>query len=273
MAMILKSVLAVEKGRKCQLRKHRLAALKGGSLQILNLGCGARTSKHCVNIDFSISVRLKRLPLSDLVGKVLLNEGRLERFQSLEGEILVHDLRKGIPFEDQSVDAVYHSHVLEHLERVKSDSVPGFLAEIFRVLKPDGIHRVVVPDMAKICREYLVHYDQCLETGQVGPEHDAYIGAIITQMVRREAHGTSLQGPMRRRIENLLLGGSERRGENHKWMYDRINLAYVLKEAGFREIRTLDYETSGISNWKDIGLDRGPVGEYKPESLYMEALK
>ena len=54
---------------------------------------------------------------------------------------MVHDLSKGIPFDDNSVDVVYHSHLLEHIDR---KNVPTFLKEIRRVLKPRGIHRIVV---------------------------------------------------------------------------------------------------------------------------------
>ena len=31
--------------------------------------------------------------------------------------VIAHDLRRGIPFADESFDVVYHSHVLEHLSR------------------------------------------------------------------------------------------------------------------------------------------------------------
>ena len=42
---------------------------------------------------------------------------RLQRFRALPDNILVHDLSKSLPFSADSVDAVYHSHLLEHHTR------------------------------------------------------------------------------------------------------------------------------------------------------------
>ena len=62
------------------------------------------------------------------------------------------DARAGLPFPDASVDAVYHSHMLEHLDDASARS---FLHECHRILKPGGILRVVVPDLEGIARAYL----------------------------------------------------------------------------------------------------------------------
>ncbi len=186
-------------------------------------------------------------------------------------EVLVHDLRKGIPASDGSVDAVYHSHVLEHIDR---DAVPGFLTEVRRVLKPGGVHRVVVPDLERYAREYLASLERGLEDPQLHATHDTTVSQMILQMVRREAAGTSYQPRLQRSLENLLLGDARKRGETHMWMWDRVNLPEALAEAGFLDIQVLDWRTSRIDDWNELGLDRGPDGgEYKPESLYVEALR
>lgn len=52
-----------------------------------------------------------------------------------------------LPYPDESVDEVYASHVLEHFPYEKTAQV---LKEWARVLKPGGIMRIGVPDMAKI---------------------------------------------------------------------------------------------------------------------------
>jgi SAM-dependent methyltransferase len=238
---------------------------------ILNVGCGTRTSAYCTNIDWSPILRLKASRFGARMGPLLLKGNRLESYQSLAGEVVVHDIRRGLPAADQSVDAVYHSHVLEHLDR---DLVPSFLSEVHRVLKPRGVHRIVVPDFETACRTYVNHLEDCVARGECSDQHESHIAAIIEQMVRREAFGTSQQSPIRRRIENVILGDARKRGETHQWMYDRVSLRLVLEREGFRRFVVVDKSTSAIPGWENIDLDRGPDGgEYKPGSLYVEAVR
>lgn len=225
-------------------------------LVILNLGCGTRTSHACVNIDWSIHLRLRRWHLGRLAGR-----RRRAAMDAIGGRVVVHDLRKGIPAADGSVDAVYHSHMLEHIQRA---AAPSFMREILRVLKPGGIQRIVVPDFELLARRYLDEFGK--------PGHERRIAAMIEQIAREEAHGTSTQRPLRRRIERLLLGDARKRGETHRWMYDRVNLAKLLRESGFVDIKVVSHETSGIQGWNPAELDVAPDGlPYKPGSLYMEA--
>jgi hypothetical protein len=92
--------------------------------------------------------------------------------------------------------------------------------------------------------------------------------------VRREPSGTGRQKPVRRFIENALLGDARRRGETHQWMYDRINLSALLESVGFVSPRIQAYDRSQIPDWNAYGLDRDAAGnEYKTESLYIEATK
>ncbi len=59
----------------------------------------------------------------------------------LPGVDIVHNLEEGLAFiPDASVDVVTSSHVLEHL--VQFDQM---MQEIHRILKKDGVHKVVVP--------------------------------------------------------------------------------------------------------------------------------
>lgn len=238
---------------------------------VLNLGCGSRTSPRCVNLDWSPYLRLKRSRVGNGLAMVALRGERRRRFAALDESIVVHDLRRPLPIDDESVDAVYHSHVLEHLDR---DRVGPFLAEVRRVLRVGGLHRVVVPDLELRCRRYVAHLDACADDPEMAREHDGYVGDIVEQMVRREAVGTAQQPPVRRFVENLVLGDARRRGETHQWMYDRVNLAVVLAEAGFDDITLRDHRSSAIPDWDQIALDEGEGGaEHLPGSLYMEARK
>jgi len=84
-------------------------------------------------------------------------------FVSTGKGVIAHNLLGGIPFKDNNFDLVYHSHVLEHFS--KQDGAE-FILECFRVLKPGGILRVVIPDLERIAREYL----NCLEQGVRDPD-------------------------------------------------------------------------------------------------------
>lgn len=238
---------------------------------ILNLACGDRTSNGCVNIDWSIYLRLKRLPVPALLLRTVLNGERMGTFARISNDVRVHDLRRGIPYPDSSVDAVYHSHFLEHLDR---HTAPKFLREILRVLKPGGIQRAVVPDFSKLCRRYLQDFDACLLDVDKWKAHEEFITAILGQLVREEAFGSSRQGWMRRAVENAVLGSARRRGETHRWMYDEVSLSALLRQVGFRDVTVTTCHTSGIIGWAQTGLDVDEEGtEHRSDSCYVECRK
>jgi SAM-dependent methyltransferase len=126
----------------------------GDGRVMFNIGCGVRMHRDWNNVDFSYLVRLRRhMGLAKWLHRFgVLSELRWNRVPLIAPDVIVHDLRKGIPAPDDSVDVVYHSHVLEHIDR---DIAPIFLRECLRVLRPGGILRVAVPDLEKYARDYL----------------------------------------------------------------------------------------------------------------------
>jgi predicted SAM-dependent methyltransferase len=66
--------------------------------------------------------------------------------------------------EDESVDAVYSAHNIEHLF---PHEVPQALKEFLRVLKPGGLAVLTCPDMQSVCA--LVAEGRLLETAYVSP--------------------------------------------------------------------------------------------------------
>ena len=242
-------------------------------MKILNLGCGTKVSSspEIINIDWSIYLRLKKNRILRIAVPWFVKGERLERFNLLKNNVMAHDLSKGIPYDTNSIDVVYHSHVLEHFDR---NVAYQFLSEVKRVLKPNGIHRIVVPDFEKACSAYMSHVSVCAKHPDEVTKHDLYIGEIIEQSVRKEAFGTSRQPAIRRFIENLILGDARRRGETHQWMYDRINISNLLISNGFKRPRIQQYNTSIIPDWNEYGLDLDERGnEYKPDSVYVEVEK
>lgn len=242
-------------------------------MKILNLGCGLKTSSNSnvINIDWSIYLIIKRNFVLNKLANILLDKKRLKRLNEIPNNIYVHDLSKGIPFENDSVDVVYHSHVLEHLEK---EVAKDFIKEAKRVLKPNGILRIVVPDFEVLARKYIQHLDISIDNIEEQRKHDGYISNLLEQSVRLESVGTSQQSHFRRFIENLILGSARKRGENHLWMYDRINLQYILKTIGFQSVSIKTFDESFIKDWHSYGLDMTKDGnQIQPESLYMEAIK
>lgn len=238
---------------------------------ILNIGCGLKTSDTCINIDWSPYLKLKRNVVLRTIASPFIGAVRRKRLSMISDNILAHDLRKPLPFSEGSVDAVYHSHVLEHIDR---KSVPLLLSDIYRVLKAGGILRFSVPDWEVLCRAYLQHVEAC-ESGTASlDEHESYIADMIEQCVRKEAYGSSQRGRMMRLVERVILGDARARGETHQWMYDRFSLKFLLERVGFRDVAIRTWNDSEIPGWKDMGLETNETGqEYKPGSLYIECRK
>jgi len=86
-----------------------------------------------------------------------------------------------LPLEDAVSDVVYSSHFLEHIPR---RHLAGFLAECFRVLKPGGQIRLVLPDLDELCREYL----RQREAGD-HEKADFVVLEMLDQCVRTELGG------------------------------------------------------------------------------------
>ena len=61
------------------------------------------------------------------------------------------DVKSGIKRQDNSVDIILASHFLEHLNREEGAK---FLMECYRVLKPDGLLRLAVPDAKLLAESY-----------------------------------------------------------------------------------------------------------------------
>jgi SAM-dependent methyltransferase len=242
-------------------------------MKILNLGCGTKASPNpdVINIDWSVHLILKKNRIGRSIVPLFAKGQRLKRFSSLPDNIMFRNLTKRFPFSSDTIDVVYHSHLLEHFDPLVAEK---FLLEVRRVLKPSGIQRIVVPDLEQACKAYLAHLALCEVDPEEAGNHDRFVATIIEQCVRRQAYGASQQKPFNRYIENMLLGDARRRGETHQWMYDKINLCALLTRLGYKNPLLQRYDTSSIPNWSQYGLDIGEDGrEYKPESLYMEVQK
>jgi predicted SAM-dependent methyltransferase len=102
------------------------------------------------------------------------------------------DIRKPLPYPDNSFDAVYSSHVLEHLTPLEGKKL---VSEKYRILKPNGVCRIVVPDLEKICINYLKHLNDCLTnpTDQNLQRYNWVKIEFLDQMVREKPGGLMLE--------------------------------------------------------------------------------
>ena len=71
----------------------------------------------------------------------------------------VVDLRRRLPFPDESVTFIFSEHVIEHFDYY--NEIPSLLKELCRILKKGGVARIVVPD-GKKCVEFYCKNDVSL---------------------------------------------------------------------------------------------------------------
>jgi predicted SAM-dependent methyltransferase len=160
----------------------------------------------------------------------------------------IYDARKKLPFEDGSVKGIFTEHFFEHVDY--EEQVPYLLAECRRVLQPGGVIRIIVPDAEKYLRAY------------VSGGWDELAGIRPLAPGRADVHF-----PVRYNTPMELINVVFRQFEEHKFAYDFETLAFVLEQAGFRDIRKQSF---GESMAPEICLD---LERRASESLYVEAVK
>ena len=125
---------------------------------MLNIACGRKYHKDWINIDFHADSH----------------------------DVIKVNLLGGLPFDNNSVDIVYSSHFLEHLSLEDGKYV---LNEIYRVLKKDGIIRIVVPDLENVCREYLMVLDSLAKDKNNSKKYEWITIELLDQLSRNTSGG------------------------------------------------------------------------------------
>ena len=77
---------------------------------------------------------------------------KILNIQKINNVDFIGDITDLSQFESNSIDEIYASHVVEHVEQKKVDSM---LKGIHRVLKKDGKFMVSVPDMDVLCKIFI----------------------------------------------------------------------------------------------------------------------
>ena len=138
-------------------------------------------------------------------------------------------------FNDNSVDLIYASHLFEHVMRKDVDSV---LKEWYRVLKPNGILRLAVPDFEALVKIYQEYKD--------------------IEMILGPVQG---RGP-----PNQL----------HYMIYDFRYLKKRLEIVGFRKVRRWNWKEELPEDFDDFSKSYFPHMDFEDGmliSLNVEAMK
>jgi len=144
-----------------------------------------------------------------------------------------------LPYDDDKVDLIYASHVLEHFGRWEMHNV---LREWYRVLAPGGVLRLAVPDFCACAK---IYYEEGLKDGLSG-------------------------------VIGLICGGQRNEYDYHKMIFDERFLTGELLAVGFREVRRWDWRLTEHADIDDYSQSYIPHMDKKHGtlmSLNLEAVK
>jgi predicted SAM-dependent methyltransferase len=272
----------------------------------LNLGCGSRFDPKWINIDASSSspfVRAhdltKGLPFVDCSFRVVYHSHVLEHLPRKKALPFLQEchrvleaggtLRIAVPDLEQLVRV--YLEALEKALRGEEEWKQHYEWAMIKlydqsVREQSGgamleyLQRSTIPNEDFVCR-WSGDARRIIQQSRSGspklPSHNSRIHRLLT----RVRNAPEL---LRLLILRVLLGPDggvalsvarfRMSGEIHHWMYDQYSLANLLRQAGFEDARKVGPTESYIPSWADYHLDTDPNGTvYKPDSLYMEAIK
>jgi predicted SAM-dependent methyltransferase len=120
-------------------------------------------------------------------------------------------------FEDETISLIYSSHSFEYFNRTEAIKV---LKEWRRVLKPEGILRIAVPD-----------FDSLIKVYQMTNEIESILGPLFGQMDISTGQ------------ENLTL--------YHKTSYSFKSITKLLEDNGFKNIVKYDWKNTIHKDYDD----------------------
>jgi predicted SAM-dependent methyltransferase len=182
--------------------------------EYLDIGCGPRTHNSYINLDYAWR----------------------------PGIDICWDVTKGLPLPNESVRGVFTEHCLEHLPFM---AVDGVLADCWRVLKPGGTIRVIVPDGELYLRRYCGSLAGETTSSLPYADGDRYQG---------------LYSPMMS-VNRIF------RSHGHQFIYDFDTLRQLLLKNGFIDVQK---EQCGSGRDRELLID---TEARAVESLYVEASK
>lgn len=175
------------------------------STQKLHIGCFDQVLDGWINTDVTPHIYVAKVPgLPFLLRKVgrISHERYTQHQRGVFRNIRYLNVARRFPWEDETFDAVYSSHLLEHLYPEQALSC---LREAHRILREGGVIRVAVPDLDTMIGEYDWN------------DPDAFLDIFFEGKQRLEKN-------------------------RHHWHYNALSLQRVLRRAGFRETDQCQYQ-------------------------------
>lgn len=194
--------------------------------QYVQYGCGEIAPEGWINFDASPTLRIQRTPV---IGKLLR-----KRLNTLfAANVQYGDIIKGLPVADDSCDALFCSHTLEHL------SLNDFRRAIknsYKILKEGGLFRIVMPDLESYARNYLTELDK----GNAGASFIFFDNSRLGVIERKRG----IKGTI-----SSAFGNS-----SHLWLWDEPSLRKELLDAGFKDIRRCAFDDSAEPAFKQVEI-------------------
>lgn len=167
-----------------------------------------------------------------------------------------HDIRKRLRFENESAEAIFAEHVIEHVPYLQA---LGFFGECLRVLEPGGVLRIAFPDIGRLI---------CCDVDSYKFTRNA---ATYAELLKVRPAMTILEiGPSEKLIHRALL--QLLRGWGHQMAWTEDSAAGALLVTGFSQVKICEYGAGALMDVDGHHLDVGRELA-KLESTILEATK
>lgn len=267
---------------------HRRARLAPGR-PLLNLGCGSRRHPDWTNVDLVpagpdvMACDLRRpLPFEAGSFRAVYAAHVLEHLEPAEARRLLAEIHRLLAAGGivrivvPDLEGVARAY-LSSLDRAATETTPEARWE-HRWMTVELLDQLVRSGPGGLMRRWWscdpVPARELIET-RLGQEAAAGMAAVAAA---RDTRGEppldpaaifTAEPPAPRAVARYAS-----LGERHRWMYDRVSLADLLGECGFRDVDRRDAVGSRIPGFAAAGLDADDAGRpRKPDSLYMEAAR
>lgn len=209
-------------------------------LEYIHVGCGATAPKEWLNFDGSYTLKLQRLPIIGYAIKKLFPV-------AFASHVMYADVRKPLPVKNNSVKAIYNSHMLAQMTPVEMDLA---LKHMYIALQKGGVLRVVVPDLKHVIDGYNWRADQ-------KPEEAAeFFNQASLMALSNRPKG------IKQRFEAAY--GFSR----NAWLIDESYLKKKLAMAGFKIMRVAKFNDSKDDMFKLVEKEDRFTG-----AICIEAIK